>query len=372
MRRVPIELAVVAFLPLLGAAQQASLHKETYVLLDSAEQTNALYLAFPALLDLNDDVLVSYKRGRSHAGDPGATLDLLRLDGETGGVTPCGTIAALDGQIMQMGEWARFPDGTIANYIDAQKKGQPSRTGLRAVRSSDGGRTFGPMEYVGVIDGVECGYAFEAVTRGPMTWMLVMTFTNLAGGTFTSPLPRVAGSVDVIRSEDSGKSWHFVRSITRELGGAPINESSFARCGDGFIVTTRGYDNRQWMMRTDGDFRLVHKKDITGGENTFITSHVGRPRVFTRDGGWYLLGRNVVAPKTPMRLSLFRFDPETLKITKHVVLDNAEGKKVADGYYAMPYWRERDGKTFFNVVTYKRETGAPNIIRIEFDWQEVR
>lgn len=362
----------MALLPLLGAAQDAPLHKETHVLLDAAEQPDAPYLAFPALLDLGGDVLVSYKRGRSHAADPGATLDLLRLDGGTGAVTPCGTIAALDGQIMQMGEWARFPDGGIANYIDAQKKGQPSRIGLRVVRSSDGGRTFGPVERVGVIDGVEYGYAFEAFTRGPTTWMLVMTFTNLAGGAFTSPLPRVAGSVDVIRTEDSGKRWHFVRSVTRELGGAPINESSFAPCGDGFIIAARGYDSRQWLLRTDGEFRLVNKMNITGGANAFINSHVGRPRVFTRDGGWYLLGRNVVAPKTPMRLSLFRFDPETLKITKHVVLDNAEGKKVADGYYAMPYWREREGKTLFTVVTYKRETGAPNIIRLAFDWQEVR
>jgi hypothetical protein len=77
-------------------------------------------------------------------------------------------------------------------------------------------------------------------------------------------------------------------------------------------------------------------------------------------------------PKTPMRLSLFRFDPETLSIQRHVVLDNDEGRKVADGYYAMPYWREQDGKARFHVVTYKRENGAPKIIRLSYDWEEVR
>jgi hypothetical protein len=365
--------ALLLTAPLLGLAQSVPHDRKIQILADSAASTNAPYLAFPALLDLGGDVLVSYKRGRSHAADPGAVLEMLRLDGGAGTVTPCGAIAALDGQIMQMGEWARFPNGDIANYIDAQKKGQPSRTGLRVVRSSDGGRTFGPVERVGVIDGVEYGYAFEAVTRGPTTWMLVMTFTNLTGGTFASRLQRpVAGSVDVIRSDDSGARWRFVRSVTRELDGASINESSFAPCGDGFIVAARGYDNRQWLLRTDGEFRLKTKMNITGGANAFITSHVGRPRVFARDGNWYLLGRNVTAPKTPMRLSLFRFDPDSLAITKHVVLDNAEGEKVADGYYAMPYWREREGKTVLSVVTYKKKAGAPQIIRLEFAWEEVR
>jgi len=368
MKRFHMILWVV---PFVVAAQVAPSHKKTEVLADGGTSEQP-YLAFPALLDLGGEVLVSYKRGRSHAADPGATLALLRLDGGTGVATPGCTLAALDGQIMQMGEWARFPDGGIASYIDAQKKGQPSRTGLRAVRSTDGGRTFGPVERVGVIDGVEYGYAFEAVTRGPATWMRVMTFTDLAGGAVMSPLPRVAGSVDVIRSEDSGKSWRFVRSVTRELGGAPINESSFAPCGDGFIMAARGYDNRQYMMRTDGDFRLVHKKNITGGENTFIASHVGRPRVFTRDGGWYLLGRNST-DSGPMRLSLFRFDPETFAITKHVLLDNAEGANVTDGYYAVPYWRQREGRTRFNLITYKGVTKrSPDIIRLEFDWEEVR
>lgn len=358
--------------PFALSAQSAPACKKTEVLADAAATTNKPYLAFPAVLDLGGEVLVSYKRGQSHAADPGAALEMLRLDGASGKVTARTVIAQMDGAIMQMGEWARFPNGDIANYIDAQKMGQPSRIGLRVVRSSDGGRTFGPVERVGAVDGVEYGYAFEAITHEQTTWMLVMTFTNLTGGAFSPPLPRVAGSVDVIRSDDSGKTWHFVRSITRELGNAPINESSFARWGDGFLVAARGYDSKQWLMRTDGAFRMKQKANITGGENTFITSHVGRPRLFLRDGGWYLLGRNVTAPKTPMRLSLFRFDPDTLKVTRHRVLDNDEGKKVADGYYAMPYWRERDGKTFFSVVTYKRGDGPTQIIRLEFDWQEVR
>ncbi|MDD4102969.1 MAG: sialidase family protein [Kiritimatiellae bacterium] len=345
-------------------------HKQETVLSDWRGQEQP-YLAFPALLDLGDDILVSYKRGKAHAADPGAFLEMLRLDGSSGAVKECKNIAALDGQIMQMGEWARFANGDIANYIDAQKKGQPSRIGLRVVRSSDNGKTFGPVERVGVIDGVEYGYAFEAITRGQTTWMLVMTFTNLTGGVYSKTLQRpVAGSVDVVRTEDNGRSWKFVRSITSELGGASINESSFSFYKDGFILAARGYDNCQWLVRLDADWKLVKKVNLTA-ENDFIKSHVGRPRVFERGGRWYLLGRNSIE-KGPMRLSLFRFDPETFVIKRHVMLDNAEGAKVTDGYYAMPYWRESNGKTMFNVVNYKAASGAPVIHRLEFDWEEVR
>jgi hypothetical protein len=198
-----------------------------------------------------------------------------------------------------------------------------------------------------------------------------MSFTNLSGGKSVYPPRPVSGSVDVIRSDDNGESWRFVRNLTKEFGDIPINESSFARHGDGFIVAARGYDNRQWLLKTDGAFRLKRKMDLTSA-TSFIKSYVGRPRVFTRDGGWYLLGRNWT-DKGPMRLSLFRFDPETLAIARHVVLDNAEGENVTDGYYAAPWWRTQEGRTSLHVVTYKGiDKRSPDIVSLEFDWEEVR
>jgi hypothetical protein len=281
---------------------------------------------------------------------------------------------------MQMGEWVRFPNGDIANYIDAQRPTAPSRIGLRFVRSQDGGHNFGPVERVGKIDGVEYGYAFESITRDQSTWMLVMTFANLDGG--GEPVFGAGsqpGTVDVIRSDDNGTNWRFVANITRELGGAPINESSFVPYGDGFLVAARGYDRQQWLLRTDSDFKLLHRVDLAS-THPFIRSSLGRPRVFTHDGGWYLLARNTLEPGAtvaegvkgnPMRLSLFEFDPLSLMITRHFVLDNAEGENVADGYYAVPYWHERDGKEYLSVITYKRlNASGPDLIRLEFDWSE--
>lgn len=370
--------------------QVVPVYKKTQVLVAAASQGQWPYPAFPAIADLGNDVLVSYKRGKSHAYDVGAGLDLIRLNTATQAVDGPKSLVQVDGQIMQMGEWVRFANGDTACYIDVQGKGPPTnRLGLMGLRSLDGGKTFGPLQRVGAIDGVEYGYPFEALTEGSSTWMLVMTFANLSGGKSVFKGRPAAGAVDVIRSDDNGRSWRLAGNITSEFAGAPINESSFIRHGKGFLLTARGYDNRQWLAEFDGNFKLISKIDLTA-QYSFIASYIGRPRLLARDGNVYLLGRNfcgmvssATAPtlepltggsaKHPMRLSLFRIEPLTLAITKHVLLDNAEGESVSDGYYAMPYWRERDGRTHMSVITYKRAGGrGPDILRLEYDWAELR
>src|SRR5258708_6902142 len=179
---------LLLIVPLLAAsltgavAERVPRYREEHVVVSGAA-ADWPYLAFPALLDCGGEILVSFKRARSHAQDPGAALDLVRLDPLTGRASGRATIAQLEGHIMQMGEWIRFPNGDIASYIDAQVPGAATtRAGLRVVRSTDGGKTFGPLERVGAIDGVEYGYAFDHITEGRTTWMLAMTFANLPGG----------------------------------------------------------------------------------------------------------------------------------------------------------------------------------------------
>ena len=63
------------------------------VVLASASLEDWRYLAFPALHDTGDEVLVSYKRARSHAQDAGAALELARLEPVTGRIKERTTLA---------------------------------------------------------------------------------------------------------------------------------------------------------------------------------------------------------------------------------------------------------------------------------------
>lgn len=334
----------------------------------SSQSPAETYLAFPTVLDLGDELLVAFKRGRSHAGDTGATIRSLRLEKLSGKKLAELTLAEVPTEIMQMGEWVRFPAGDIANYIDAQKSGS-LRSGLCEVRSNDGGKSFGAVRRVGPVDGVEYGYAFDTVSNGSTTWMLVMTFANLPGGKLVYKYASQPGSVDVIRSDDNGQSWRFVTSVTRLLGDVPINESSIVRFGDGFIIASRGYDGRSWLLRVDADFRRVAQADLT--KSYARLKSVDRPRLFGRDGNLYLLGRNRLG-RRESELAMFRIDPQTLEVNRHIVLDHASDRSPGDSFYAQPYWLSREGATFLNVITYKQTTGpGPDIIRIEFDWDQL-
>ncbi|MDA0347318.1 MAG: hypothetical protein O3C20_07935 [Verrucomicrobia bacterium] len=393
-------------------------YKYTQTITASADLDDKNYVMDPFIMPVEQgEMLIGYKRGYAHLTDQEAVTEILRYNPATERIVDR-TALRRPGIIFQNGEFTRYANGDIACFIDMQEAGpedgeprtrQPAATlqggtttagvlrskairlGVLEFRSSDGGHTWKDHGKLGLIDGVEYGYVFEAITEGKTTWLLVMRFTNLQGGIEVDPQRPHAGSVDVIRTEDNGNSWRLVRNLTEECGGISINESSFIRYGEGFLVAARGYDNRQWLIRTDRDFGLIKKVDITA-DNSFVQSYVGRPRVFERDGGYYLIGRNWDKPPfnrgsvlgydqeklrqpgtTPMKLSMFRFDPVTLAITKHVILDNAEEENVIDGYYAVPYWQERRGTMYLNTIIYKRMISRnPDIVRLEFDWEEVR
>ena len=373
MKSTPLLGAVFAFLLLVPLAHALDpvvpKYKGTQLLVASAEQQGPDYLAFPALLETRpDEVLIAYKRGWSHGADKEATVEMLRFDPTRNVITQRGVVAQEPGIIEQMGEWVRFPNGNIGVYFDVQAKGDDGRAyraGMRENRSTDGGRTFQGVRRSAMVDGVEYGYPFDFVVEGRTTYMLVMAFGYRPGGRW---------SVDVIRSDDNGGSWHFVRNLSQEFGGHPINESAFMRYKDGFLVTTRGYDSHERLYRTDATFHKLAEADLTEA-NSFIESQIGRPRLFARDGGVYLIGRNTrTTPEgNPMELALFRLDPEALAITRWVILDNAERAKVTDGYYAVPYFHTIGDRTMLEVITYKALNGKhPDILRLEYDWGEVR
>ena len=322
------------------------------------------YLAFPAIVKSGkNEILLSYKRGEAHLKDTGAVLEIIRYDLNSGRIIQDPIQLGIADEIMQMGEWIRFPDGTLGTYIDAQKidkEGKHARTGLLQAISRDNGRSFEPLERVGIIDGVEYGYLFNTAIVGQRLYALIMTFEYLEGG---------RRSVDALYTDDNGETWHFLRNLNEEFGDIRINESSLLPFRKGFIVATRGYDNKQRLHQVDLNFKLILETNITK-KTASIDSYIGRPRLFTYQGNYFLIGRNWrAADRTiPMEQALIRFNPASLEVEKHFVLDNVEQGKVTDGYYPCPILVDTGDKQLLNVFDYRSLMGNPaDIIRLQFD-----
>jgi hypothetical protein len=365
----------------------------TQTMVASEDMEVRKYLAFPITARLGgSELLIAYKRGFAHAFDAESSFDVLRYDIATQRAQPQAPLFRPKNNF-ENAEFVRFANGDLSCFIDNQKparepgSSEATRLGLIEFRSTDGGRTFQDLGRVGLVDGVEYGYAFEAITEGATTWMLAMTFANLPGGKSIVPGRPRAGWVSVLRTDDNGRTWRGVKNLS-ETFESPINESSFIRYKDGYLFACRPYTDAHLLVVTDRDFNVRRKVDLVA-RHDFVASAIGRPRVFAKDGRFYLMGRNKFKPsvtpilaaeytsaRTPeqrMMLSLLRFDPETLAVDKHVVLDNAENQRVVDAYYATPFWQSRKGKTYLNVITYKSVMGRmPDVVRFEYEWDEVK
>ena len=339
------------------------------VLRASIDLQDWAYLAFPSVLQVNPStILISYKRGKAHARDTGAKLEMMRYDALSGTEIETKIIGDIDSLIFQMGEWVKFPNGDIANYVDMQKivptpnYRNNHRIGIYFSRSRDGGKSFSPMLKMDAINGVEYGYVFEDIIVGSRIYMLVMTFPELVGKIGEEGWQY--GKVHVIMSDNNGESWEYVRDLSKEFGDIDINESSFIQFGRGFLVTTRGYDRQQRLHLTNDKFEVVQQVNLTE-KYSCIQSLIGRPRLFKRDGAIYLLGRDNTEPH---RLCLYKFDPKIMQLQTYVVLDQRPG----DAYYAEVFFIEKNGRTFFNTITYvKSVSNLPDIVRLEFPWEEI-
>jgi hypothetical protein len=238
--------------------------------------------------------------------------------------------------------------------------GKHTRTGLIRATSRDNGKSFEALERVGVIDGVEYGYLFDSATVGKRVYALIMTFEYLAGGRRT---------VDALYTDDNGESWNFVRNLSEEFGDIRINESSLIPYKKGFLVATRGYDNMQRLHQVDRNFKLIQETNITENTNS-IDSYIGRPRLFTYEGKYFLTGRNwrAIDRSIPMELAVIRFDPKSLNVEKLYTIDNAEQGKVTDGYYPCPIIVDTGEQNLLNIFDYRAILGnPPDIIRLQFD-----
>lgn len=337
------------------------------------------YLAFPALLRLSDEkVLITFKRGTSHGSDREADCDALVFNTATNQVTDHFKLGSIPAKKFQLTVPVKTADGIVRLYTDMQNQGQDNknyREGMHYSTLKKDGRSTEEWKRLPEIGRIEYGYPFDFIVEGKTVYMLAMSFGYRPGSTW---------SVAVLRSDDGTATWKFVKDITAALGGGPINESSFVRTGNDFLIVCRGYPGQSTRIaRFDKSFNLLKVADLTGSDKA-LSNYIGWPRIFLRDGHAYVLGRiwpnlpGEPLPSTGMkdsRLGLIRIDPESLTVKKVALLDNAEGLlPVKDAYYAAPYWQTAGGETWFNTITYRSlgAAEAPDIIRLAFLWDEVK
>lgn len=347
------------------------LNKQRKVLVGNTGCGQPRYYAFPSLLRRHDGtILIAYKNGVKHMLDPEASLDTLVLDPASGEIVSKRTVDRTPGWIHQNPELTRMPDGSIVLYDDIQKPGwTKARTGLRVYRSTDDGVTFHDEGWFPQVGDFGIGYTFDdAVVEGSgskadgsrSAVMLAMSFPELAGG---------IRAVHAVWTDDHGRSWTHIRNLNEEFAYA-FNESSLLPFDEGFVIVARGDDQTTKAYRTDKTFRRLADRELSAQYDSI--GHVGRPKLFVRDGQTFLLCRNIAKGEKAGTLRLYRFDPATLEVGGSVQLD-ANEYAAGHSYYAESFMTERDGRPLFHVITYVPTTVAdmPDIVWLSFDWGEL-
>ncbi len=329
--------------------------REERVLCHSGDDGYASYYAFPALYrEDRDAVRIVYKRGEKHWGDSNSALEQLRWSVPEQRQISLETIYREEGLTTQMGEVVGMPGGDFCVYIDMQKAESNRRTGLRVLRGAAGTGGYDRSALLGIVDGVEYGYAFDQCEKGGSLYLLAMTFPELQGD--------FGRAVHLLRSDDGGQTWRFAADLSARFG-FPFNESAILSHEDGFFVFTRGEADRsepradgdhpsgQHLVVLDNDLQVRAMRDYR--QTTDFFTLTGRPRLFRYREGLYLLTRQWLgeAGDRSMTLDLFRIDPKTLDILAHIRLDEPRCAG-QDGHYGAAYLDETGPEPLLRVVTY--------------------
>lgn len=352
--------------------------KQEWRILRTEDTGFETYYAFPTFWRTDDEVRIAVKSGLKHWGDEHASLTQATISASEQKVKRVDVIYEEDGFTPQMGEFFQMPNGDICIYIDMQQNLTSNRTGLWELRSTDGGKTYPISRPVGVVDGIEYGYAMDLIAKGNQVWMLAMTFAYQQGGR--------KREVHLLTSCDNGETWQFCANL-KELFGFPFNECALLECDEGFLIFTRGetdredrksshddYASGQHLVVLNEKYQVLRMRDYRATTDFFTLT--GRPRLYWLNGELCLFTRqwNEDADNRLMSCDMFRIDPQTMEILSRVRLDEPRFPK-QDGHYPVVY--TEDG--LLHVITYitcdldERETSPRkcDLVQLSFRLNEV-
>ncbi|TAM96742.1 MAG: exo-alpha-sialidase [Chitinophagaceae bacterium] len=337
--------------------QQIFFHfRKTQILFNANILNGRKYCAFPSTVKLNDStVLISYKRGYAHYKDTGF-VGLIRYDPRIMKVISRGPIYKTKYN-NQNTEILKMPNGDVVIYVDRQMPGPKKRIGLEELRSTDDGITWKDMGTVGLVNGVQFGYAFDDYIEGHTIYALWMTFPELRGS-------EGERSVHVVKSNNNGESWTDIKDLTKAYKKA-FNESTLVKYNNGFLIVARADEKGSaFIFKTDSNFNLIKEKNLSSVYSCIDA--IGRPKLFVKDGSYYMICRNNSC------LFFYKINPATLSIEKWARLYRSPGWG-GDAHYAEPYFQQEGNKTYFNVIDYfPVNSRFPEIVRFEFKWAELR
>ncbi|WP_168118800.1 hypothetical protein [Paenibacillus sp. HB172176] len=316
------------------------------------------YLAFPTIERISDEsVIVSYKRGDAHYMESEASLETMIYNPSTGSVSRTVTDHS-PGVINQNPELIPMPNGDLYNFVDQQDGGTKNRLGVEMFKSTDDGVTFSDEGKFPQVGAYEYGYFFDGYNDGGTMYVLAMSFPELTGG---------SRAVHVLKTEDSGATWSYVKNLNMEFGFA-FNESSLEKYGSGYLIMTRGDDHTTKLFRTDAAFNLVSELNLSAAYEEI--DYIGRPKLFVKDGDYYLLCRNIEGSVT--HLKLYKLNPDTLALETSVEIDS-NTFSASDSYYAESYFIEKSGVMYLDIITYQKGSSSdkPNIVRYEIAWKDM-
>ncbi len=180
----------------------------------------------------------------------------------------------------------------------------------------------------------------------------------------------------LVKSSDNCETWEYVNNLTAELKYV-FNESTIEYYDGKLVFVGRG-DKRVTkaaLLNLDGTAHLI--RNI--GVDFDCIGHNGKAEIIVKDGEYYLILRNMLPDVgNAMELPLFRMDPATLSLETYVELQPKNtGTNGGDGFYAEGFFHEKNGETYFNVITYTRaytnaRDGVPSIVRFEYKWDEIK
>lgn len=330
------------------------------------------YSAFPSVKKINDEkAIIIFHRGVKHAYSHGV-LDCIIYNPTTEEVIEQKVIydPGVKEYNAQNADLMILPNGDLYITLNVQHSNNAADPYESLVfRSTDEGETWvkeqQPTDQFGHHYSVVHDYAIV----GNDVYMLAAK----------DPLLNNDDSLDymcLVKSSDNCKTWTYVNNLTKELKYA-FNESTIEYYDGKLVFVGRGDKKvtKAALLNLDGTADKI--RNI--GVDFDCIGHNGKAEIILKDGEYYLILRNMLPDVgNAMELPLYRFDPATLSLETYVELQPKNtGTNGGDGFYAEAFFHEKDGETYFNVITYTRaytntSSGVPSIVRFEYKWDEIK